>query len=77
MLTSMKADGIRQAVRRRPFRPFYLHMADGRQVLVRHPEMIVVTSDDRSVFVDVPDGDNYLDTVLITALEYRKKARRA
>ena len=36
-------DEIRKARGRRPFRPFVLHVADGRSFRVGHPELVFVT----------------------------------
>ena len=35
----MQLDDFRIAIRAKPFRPFVLHLADGREFAVRHPEM--------------------------------------
>jgi hypothetical protein len=32
-----------QLIREQPFRPFVVHMSDGRQFAVRHPEMAAVS----------------------------------
>ena len=65
----MDLDGVREALLRRPFEPFSMRLADGRSLTVRHPEMvavgkrriIVVQSDDSSMFVELP---------LIVSLDY-------
>jgi hypothetical protein len=74
----VKADHLRQAIRARPFRPFRIHLADGREVPVGHPENATVTSDDRCVFVYVPgEAFELLDVPLVTGIEFRRKRRRA
>ena len=74
----MKAELLRNAIRARPFRPFRLHLADGREVPVGHPENATVTSDDLCVFVYVPgEAFEFLDVPLVTGIEYRRKRRGA
>ncbi len=38
----MNLDGIRAALRRQPFQPFIMRLADGRSVPVKHPEFVAV-----------------------------------
>jgi len=74
----MKADHLRSASRARPFRPFRIHLADGREIPVGHPENVTVTSDDRCVFVYVPgEGFELLDVPLVTGIDYRRRKRGA
>jgi hypothetical protein len=58
----MTTDQLKDFISTRPFRPFTIHMADGRQIDVNHPETIaygggriaiVVTPDDRFVVIDL------------------------
>jgi len=70
----MNADELRRAHRARPFRSFRLHLADGREIPVTHPENLMVTSDGRSAAVYVPrEGIEILDLPLMTALDFRRK----
>jgi len=74
----MNAEPLRRAVQARPFRPFLLHLADGREVPVGHPENVEVTSDDRCVMVYIPgEGAEILDLPLVTAIDFRRRKRRA
>jgi hypothetical protein len=74
----MKAEPLRRAVQARPFRPFRLHLADGREIPVGHPENVTVTSDDRCVLVYIPgDGAEIVDVPLVTAIDFRRKRRGA
>ena len=50
----MHPDDIVAALRRKPFIPFRLHVADGSFFDVRHPELLLVTM--RSAFIAIP-GD--------------------
>jgi hypothetical protein len=38
----MQQDDVLRKARRKPFRPFRLHLTDGQVYTVRHPEMILV-----------------------------------
>ena len=40
----MTTDQLRRLITARPFQPFTVHMADGRQVRVSHPETIAYVS---------------------------------
>jgi hypothetical protein len=43
----MKADYIREALHAAPFRPFTLHIADGKSVHVPHADFIAVLASHR------------------------------
>jgi len=65
----MRIEQIRQAKRAVPFRPFTLHLADGRRFLVDHPEFILVSRDNRTVVVDDVMGNTELiDSMMVTSL---------
>jgi hypothetical protein len=67
----MRIEEIRQARRAQPFRPFTLHLADGRQFVVDHPEFILVSRDNRTVVVDDLEGNTELiDSMLVTSLTF-------
>jgi len=61
---------IKRVKDQRPFKPFFLHLADGRQIPVNHPD--VVSWDEgsfpRTVFV-IHEGDwDILDLTLISSV---------
>jgi hypothetical protein len=69
---------LRRAHRARPFRPFRIHLADGREVPVAHPELLAVGADGRTAAVYVPrEGFEILDLPLVAALSFRRKRRPA
>ena len=37
----MRSEGLHEVVRAAPFRPFAIVFADGKQLVVRHPEWIL------------------------------------
>jgi hypothetical protein len=67
----VEAEAIREAIRAQPFRPFRLHLADGRSILVAHPELILVTPQGRRVVVAraEDDGLTLVEPLLIVTLE--------
>ena len=54
----------------RPFQPFRIHLADGRQVDVEHPEFLAHTPSGRTIMVAKPDETfEVIDLLLVTSLE--------
>ena len=67
----MELSAIREAVRQQPFVPFRLKMADGSDVLVRHPEMIAIPEAGRRVVVfNEYDALTILDPLLIVSINF-------
>ena len=80
----MTLDRLRDAYNAQPFRPFVMHLADGRQVPVVHREFIMPVPSGRTVIVVQPDDTvNIIDLLLVTDLELKpstngmRKRRRA
>ncbi len=74
----MTIEYFRAALRALPFRPFVMHLADGREVPVRHPELAVSTSTGRTTVVVQPDDTlTIIDLLLVTDLEFRETADAA
>jgi hypothetical protein len=56
----MDIDVVREALRKQPFEPFVMRLADGRSLPVQHPEFValgkrrlgVIAEDDRWSFVE-------------------------
>jgi hypothetical protein len=66
----MTIEQLRDTYTAQPFRPFLIHMADGRNVHVRHREYIMASPSGRTVIVYQPDDSfNIIDIVLVTDLE--------
>ncbi len=73
----MTADKLRQALRERPFRPFSLHLADGRAFRVVHPEFVAQDPTGRIAVVFLRNGDlHVVDLFLVTELDFTKRARK-
>ncbi len=74
----MTLEQFRSALKAEPFRPFVMHLADGREIPVGHPELVVSTSTGRTTVVVQPDDTlNIIDLLLVTDLEYREPADAA
>lgn len=66
----MTAQQLRDVQQAKPFRPFTMHMADGRSFQVPHPEFLLVAPSGRTaVFYDEKDSLNILDVMLMTRIE--------
>ena len=65
----MTTEQVRLALRAVPFRPFTIHMADGRTFEISHPEFLSISKSGRTVIVQ-EDNDAYsvLDLLLATEL---------
>jgi len=65
----MTTDGLRSFLSAHPFRPFLIHMADGRSVEVNHPEWIAYAGG-RIALVAKPDESfEVIDLLLVPSLE--------
>ncbi len=68
----MTIEQFRNFYNAQPFRPFVIHLADGRQVPVRHREFIMAVPSGRTVIVCQPDDTlNIIDLLLVTDLELK------
>jgi len=68
----MTTDRIRGLYQARPFQPFTVHLADGRQVPVVHHEFMMLAPSERTIIVQQPDDTmNIIDLLLVTDLEIR------
>jgi hypothetical protein len=71
----MTIEQLRNAYTAQPFRPFVIHLADGREVPVHHREFIMTVPSGRTVIVCQPDDTlNIIDLLLVTDLELRPTA---
>ena len=71
----MTIEQLRNAYTAIPFRPFMLHLADGRQVPVLSPEFILSVPSGRTIVVCQPDDTlNIIDLLLVTDMEIRPQA---
>ena len=71
----MTLSEVRRLYQAEPFRPFVLHLADGRAIPVHHREFLASAPSGRTVFVYQPDDSfNIVDLLLVTDLEVRPDA---
>ncbi len=68
----MIIEKVRDFYNAQPFQPFVMHLADGRQIPVQHPEFIATAPSGRTVTVYQPDDTlNVVDLLLVTDLEMK------
>jgi hypothetical protein len=80
----MTIQQLKAAYDAQPFRPFVIHLADGREIAVKSREFIMSVPSGRTIVVAQPDDTlNIIDLLLITDLEVspatngsRRRSRR-
>ena len=66
----MTIEQIRKLHKAQPFRPFRVHLADGRTFDVPHSEFLYSTPSGRTIIVaDSDDSVEIIDLLLVTSLE--------
>ena len=66
----MTTSQLRSMLRAAPFQAFDLHLADGRAIAVRHPEMVAVTEGGRTIGVATTEETiEIVDLLLVTSLK--------
>ncbi len=70
----MDIDGVREALRKEPFEPFSIRLADGRSLPVVHPEFVAVGKR-RLVVIDEHDSWSFVEPLIIVSLDQMKKPR--
>lgn len=72
----MTIEQLRNVHHAQPYRPFTIHMGDGRSFYVKHPDFISRSETGRTVIVHGPDESfNVLDLLLVTELEVHPPAK--
>lgn len=72
----MIIDQVRTLYNAQPFRPFIIHLADGRELPVEHLEFIMTVPSGRTLFVAQPDDTvNIIDLLLVTDIELKPLGR--
>ncbi|MBM4033722.1 MAG: hypothetical protein FJ291_18345 [Planctomycetes bacterium] len=73
----MRVEELKEVLHATPFRPFVLHLADGRDVFVKHPDFILISPTGRSAVVYLPDGAlRIFDLLLVTEIEVKNSRRQ-
>jgi hypothetical protein len=66
----MTIDQLRDAHRANPFRPFTIHLADGRKFTIPHRDFLSHSPTGRTLIVYQPnDAFSIIDLLLVTELE--------
>lgn len=66
----MTTPQLQTMLRAAPFQPFDIHLADGRALSVRHPEMVAITGGGRTIGVAATDETiEIVDLLLVTTLK--------
>ncbi len=79
----MTIERLRDFYDAKPFKPFIIHLADGREISVRHRDFMMAAPSGRTITVYQPDDSlNVIDFLLVTDLEIaaingRRKRRKA
>jgi hypothetical protein len=68
----MTIERMQSAYNQQPFKPFVVHLADGREVPVISREFIMAVPSGRTVIICQPDDSfNIVDLLLVTDLEFK------
>jgi hypothetical protein len=67
----MTSETLQNAIRTQPFRPFVVHMAEGREIPVAHPELIAYKAGTRTAVVVYGDSFEFIDLLLAIGLRYQ------
>jgi hypothetical protein len=71
----MGPEQVREALRAQPFRPFVIHMRDGREVKVDHPDFVAMSQTGRYAIVWLEeDSWEEIELFLVTSLKFPAKS---
>jgi hypothetical protein len=75
----MTSKELRAALQSVPFRPFTIHMADGRAFEVRHQDFLLLGPNGRTAFAFSPSGADFsiLDVMLMTEIKFGQQETQA
>jgi hypothetical protein len=66
----MTSEQLRQVLRAEPFRPFVIHLANGRQLRVKHPEFVSQSPTGRTFVVwGAGEALEFVDGLLVAGIE--------
>jgi hypothetical protein len=74
-VVAVDLNGLRDALRRQPFKPFTIRLADGRSLPVGHPEMVAV-GQRRAVVIQDDDGCLWLEPLLVVSIDWPGEPRK-
>jgi hypothetical protein len=65
---------IRNLLRATPFQPFTIHVADGKEYRVNHPDFVLAATDIPHIVIEEPDGTIHtLSALLVTSVEVQER----
>jgi hypothetical protein len=71
----MRISEIRDALRTQPFRPFTIHLADGREFPIKHVDFLLFSRTERSfVVAQIQGGYEIIDPMMVTSLSVSEAA---
>jgi hypothetical protein len=71
----MTIEQLRNVYESKPFRPFVIHLADGREIPVLSREFMLAAPSGRTIVVYQPDDTlNLIDLLLVTDLEFHPRS---
>jgi hypothetical protein len=74
----MTIEKVKELYSAQPFRPFVIHLADGREIPVHHRDFIMAAPSGRTLYVSQPDDRfNIIDLLLVTDLEISNGTKRS
>ncbi len=74
----MRVEELVQMQRTQPFRPYRIHMADGRHLDVKHPDSVARSPTGRTAIVYKADETfEAIDLLLVSSLEVLDGAERS
>ena len=69
----MKISELQKLYDAEPFRPFLIHLADGRKIPVKHREFMALSPSGRTAYVyQMNDDSDIIDVALVTSPELKK-----
>lgn len=73
----MTIERLREVHRNHPFHTFTIHLADGRNLDVVHPEFVAISPSGRTaVIYTKDDASHHIDLLLVTDLEVKANGHR-
>jgi hypothetical protein len=70
----MKIERLREALHTQPFRPFWIHLADGGRIPVEHEDFVALEPAGREIIVYLRDNSHHIvDVLLVTRLEVKAR----
>ena len=70
----MKIEKVREVLHTQPFRPFWIHLADGGRVPVDHEDFVALEPAGRELIVYLRNNSHHIiDVPLITRIEAKER----